>query len=43
MADSIVYFWGSNQNNLLSPTNHKSYNKPQQELLPYDILDISAS
>jgi alpha-tubulin suppressor-like RCC1 family protein len=43
MTESIVYFWGSNQNNLLSPNPNKSYNKPQQELLTQDVEDISAS
>lgn len=41
--ESKLAFWGSNQHNLLSPSNTKSFNRPQCLSLPFDIIDLSAS
>jgi alpha-tubulin suppressor-like RCC1 family protein len=38
-----VIFWGSNQQNLLSSTSCKVYNRPQHLTTAYDIIDLSAT
>lgn len=43
MSETKIAFWGSNQNNLLSPASLKSFSRPQHATLPYHIIDISAS
>lgn len=43
MTQNILYFWGNNQNNLLSTTSHKSFNTPQHLSVPHEIADVSSS
>lgn len=43
MSQSVVFFWGSNQHNLLSPSPSKSFHRPQRLSIPHDIVDISSS
>jgi alpha-tubulin suppressor-like RCC1 family protein len=43
MSQTNVLFWGNNQHSLLSPLPNKTFPRPSQASIPYQVVDLAAS